>query len=117
MVRVKRGNVARKRKKKLFKSNKGYRGTLKNVFRAAKQADTKAKTHATRHRKEKKRTFRGLWIARISAAAKMQGISYSQLIGKLKKANIRLDRKILADIAATDMPTFAKLVEKVKVAA
>lgn len=114
MVRVKRGNVARKRKKKLFKRTKGFRGSLGRVLRSANQADLKAKKHATRHRREKKRTFRGLWITRISAAAKSLGISYSKLMGAFKKANIKLDRKTLSNLAATDMPTFTKLVEKVK---
>ena len=116
MVRVKRGNVARKRKKKLFKRTKGFRGSLGRVLRIAHQADLKAKKHATRHRKEKKRIFRGLWIARISAAAKSLGTSYSRFIGGLKKANIKLDRKILADLAATDPKTFAKILEQAKTA-
>jgi large subunit ribosomal protein L20 len=114
MVRVKRGNVARKKKRKLYKRTKGFRGKLKNVFRAAHQADMKAKSHATRHRKEKKRTFRRLWIARLAAAAKLLGTSYSKLINFLNKANIKINRKILSQLAATDMPTFSKIVEKIK---
>ncbi|MFA4858880.1 MAG: 50S ribosomal protein L20 [Candidatus Margulisiibacteriota bacterium] len=114
MVRVKRGFVARRKKKKLYKKNKGFRGTLKNVFRAAHQAQLKAGTHATRHRKLKKRTFRALWIARLSAAAKMLGTSYSKMMGAIKKANINLNRKMLSEIAATDMAAFKKIFEGLK---
>jgi large subunit ribosomal protein L20 len=114
MVRVKRGFVARRKKKKLYKKNKGFRGTLKNVFRAAHQARLKAGTHATRHRKEKKRTFRALWVARLSAAAKILGTSYSKLMGALKKAHINLNRKMLSEIAVSDMASFKKIFEGLK---
>jgi len=114
MVRVKRGFVARRRKKKLFKRTKGFRITRRTQLRVAKQAVYKALRHATRHRRAKKREMRRLWTARINAAARSLGMKYSELISRMKKANIKLDRKILADIAFNDMPAFSKIVEAVK---
>ena len=114
MVRVKRGNVARKRRKKVFKRAKGFRGALKRVWRPAKQAVMKAMSHATRHRRAKKRDFRRLWTIRINAAARTFGLSYSKLIGGLKKAKIVLDRKQLADLAVNDIKVFGKIVELIK---
>ena len=114
MVRVKRGFVARRRRKKIFKRAKGFRITVRTQFRRAKQAVYKARKHATRHRKTKKREMRRLWIARINAAARSAGLKYNQLIAGLKKAKINLDRKILADLALSDPSTFSKIVELVK---
>lgn len=114
MVRVKRGFVARRRRKKILKRAKGFRITLRTQFRRAKQAVYKALKHATRHRKTKKREMRRLWIARINAAARAAGLKYNQLMSGLRKANINLDRKILADLAVNDPSAFAKIVEKVK---
>ncbi|OGC14076.1 50S ribosomal protein L20 [candidate division WOR-1 bacterium RIFOXYC2_FULL_37_10] len=115
MVRVKRGNVARKRRKKVLKRAKGFRGSLKRLYRvAAKIAVMKAMRHSTVDRKDRKGNFRSLWIARINAALKGFGISYSKFIGALKKKNILLDRKMLADLAVSDSAAFAKVVEAVK---
>lgn len=114
MVRVKRGFVARRRRKKLIGRAKGFRITVRTQFRRAKQAVFKALRHATRHRRLKKRTMRALWNTRINAAVRTLGLKYNQLIFKLKKANIKLDRKILADLALNDPATFAKIVESVK---
>lgn len=114
MVRVKRGFVARHRRKKVIKRAKGFRITLRTQFRRAKQAVYKAMSHATRHRKTKKRDMRRLWNVRINAAARSLGIKYSELISKLKKANIQLNRKILADLAVNDFPAFEKIVETIK---
>jgi large subunit ribosomal protein L20 len=111
MTRVKRGNVARKRRKKILKMAKGYRGSHSKLFRTANQQVTKALGNAYRDRRKRKRDFRRLWITRINAAARQQGMSYSQLIGKLKKANIGLNRKMLAQLAAVDPNAFAKVVE------
>lgn len=114
MVRVKRGNVARKRRKKVFKRAKGFRGSLGKLFRSAKPAVTRAMVHATRHRKERKREMRSLWIARINAAARLTGMPYNKLIAALKKANSGLNRKSLAEMAFSNPAAFAKLVESVK---
>lgn len=114
MVRVKRGFVARRRRKKILRRAKGFRITLRTQFRRAKQAVYKALKHATRHRKTRKREMRRLWIARINAAARSLGLKYNQLISGLRKANIRLDRKILADLAINDFPAFSRIVEKLK---
>ena len=111
MVRVKRGNVARKRRKKVFKRAKGFRGSLRKVFRPAKQAVTKALKHSTRARKERKRSTRALWITRINIASREHGLTYGKLIHGLKKANVSVDRKILSDLAVNDKAAFAKLVE------
>ncbi|MGK7945334.1 MAG: 50S ribosomal protein L20 [Microcystaceae cyanobacterium] len=111
MTRVKRGNVARKRRKKILKLAKGFRGSHSKLFRTANQQVMKALRNAYRDRRKRKRDFRRLWITRINAAARQQGMSYSQLIGKLKKAHIILDRKSLAQLAVLDPAAFAKVVE------
>ncbi|HEY0721602.1 MAG TPA: 50S ribosomal protein L20 [Gammaproteobacteria bacterium] len=114
MARVKRGTIARARHKKLLAQAKGYYGMRKNVYRVAKQAVIKAGQYAYRDRRQKKRQFRALWIARINAAARECGISYSRMIDGLKKANIEIDRKVMADIAVFDKVGFAALAEKAK---
>lgn len=116
MARVKRGVVARARHKKVLKQAKGYYGARSRVYRVAFQAVTKAGQYAYRDRRNKKRTFRQLWIARINAASRQNGLSYSRFINGLKKASIEIDRKILADIAVFDKAAFAVLVEKAKAA-
>lgn len=116
MPRVKRGVQARARHKKVLKQAKGYYGARSRVYRVAFQAVTKAGQYAYRDRRQKKRTFRQLWIARINAAARQNGMSYSRLINGLKKASIEIDRKILSDIAVFDKATFTVLVEKAKAA-
>lgn len=114
MPRVKRGVVARASHKKVLKQAKGYRGARSRVFRVAKQAVTKAGQYAYRDRKAKKRMFRKLWIARINAGARENGITYSRLIEGLKKAEIDIDRKMLADLAIADAAAFGAIVEKAK---
>ncbi len=114
MARVKRGNVARKRRNKILKLAKGFRGSHSRLFRVANQQVMKALRNAYRDRRNKKRDFRRLWIARINAAARMQGISYSQLIGKLKKADIQINRKMLAQLAVLDPIGFTKIVDMAK---
>ncbi len=114
MPRVSRGVTAHARHKKVIDAAKGYRGRRKNVFRVATQAVTKAGQYAYRDRRQRKRQFRALWIARINAAARECGISYSRLINGLMKAAIDIDRKILADLAVFDKPAFAALAEKAK---
>ncbi len=114
MPRVKRGVTARARHKKILALAKGYRGRRKNVFRVAKQAVMKAGQYAYRDRRNKKRDFRRLWIARINAAARELGITYSQFINGMNKAGIELDRKVLADIAVHDKAAFAGIVEQAK---
>ncbi len=116
MARVKRGVQARRRHKKILKLAKGYYGARSRVFRVAKQAVIKAGQYAYRDRKVRKRQFRALWIARINAATRINGMSYSRFISGLKKADIVIDRKVLADIAFHDMTTFAAIVEKSKAA-
>lgn len=116
MPRVKRGVVAHARHKKVIDQAKGYQGRRKNVYRVAVQAITKAGQYAYRDRRQKKRTFRTLWIARINAGARECGISYSRMINGLKKANIIIDRKVLADIAMHDSAAFAVIAEKAKAA-
>lgn len=111
MTRVKRGNVARKRRKKILKLAKGFRGSHSTLFRTANQQVMKALRSAYRDRKRRKRDFRRLWIARINAAARQHGISYSQLMGNMKKANIQLNRKMLAQMAVTDPASFSKVAE------
>ncbi len=111
MTRVKRGNVARKRRKKILKLAKGFRGSHSKLFRTANQQVMKALRNAYRDRRKKKRDFRRLWITRINAAARLQGISYSQLINKLDKANIALNRKMLAQLAVQDLKAFEQVVE------
>ncbi len=114
MPRVKRGVTARARHKKILALAKGFRGRRKNVFRIAKQAVMKAGQYAYRDRRAKKRVFRQLWIARINAAARGLGLTYSKFIAGLKKASIELDRKVLSDMAIHDPAAFAGLVDKVK---
>lgn len=116
MARVKGALSTRKRRKKILKLAKGYRGAKSKLFRTANQAVMKSLTYAYVGRKQKKRDFRRLWITRISAAAKVNGINYSQLMNGLKKANVTINRKMLSEIAVADMPAFANLVEKAKAA-
>ncbi len=116
MPRVKRGVTARARHKKVMKAAKGYYGARSRVYRVAVQAVTKAGQYAYRDRRQKKRQFRQLWSARINAAARQNGLSYSRLIDGLKKASIEIDRKILSDIAVHDKLAFTALVEKAKAA-
>ncbi|HEY9851516.1 MAG TPA: 50S ribosomal protein L20 [Leptolyngbyaceae cyanobacterium] len=111
MTRVKRGNVARKRRTKILKLAKGFRGSHSTLFRTANQQVMKALRNAYRDRKKRKRDFRRLWITRINAAAHQHGISYSQLIGNLKKANVEINRKMLAQLAVLDPQDFGKVVE------
>ena len=114
MPRVKRGVTAHARHKKILKLAKGYRGRRKNVFRIAKQAVMKAGQYAYRDRRAKKRVFRRLWITRINAAVRAQGLTYSQFTNGLKKAAIEIDRKMLADLAVHDSAAFGSIVEQVK---
>ena len=109
--------TAHRRHKKVLKQAKGYYGARSRVFRVAKQAVTKAGQYAYRDRKVRKRMFRGLWIQRINAAAREQGISYSRLISGLKKQNIEIDRRVLADLAVNEKEAFAALAERAKEAA
>ncbi len=114
MARVKRGVQARAKHKKVIAKAKGYSGRRKNVYRVAVQAVTKAGQYAYRDRRQRKRQFRALWIARINAAARECGLSYSRMIDGLKKATIEIDRKVLADLAVHDKGAFAQLAEKAK---
>ena len=114
MPRVKRGVTARAAHKKVLKQAKGYRGARSRVFRVAKQAVTKAGQYAYRDRKAKKRMFRRLWIARINAAARERGISYSRLMQGIKVAGIEVDRKMLADLAIADAAAFTAIVDQAK---
>ena len=116
MPRVKRGVTARARHKKVLKQAKGYRGRRKNVFRVAKQAVIKAGQYAYRDRRQRKRQFRALWITRINAAARLHGLSYSRLINGLNRAEIDVDRKVLADIAVQDPEAFGAIAEAAKAA-
>ena len=114
MPRVKRGVVARARHKKILALAKGYRGRRGNVYRIAKEAVMKAGQYAYRDRRQKKRQFRGLWIARINAGCRELGLTYSCLINGLTKANVTVDRKVLSDLAISDKIAFAKFVEIAK---
>ncbi len=114
MVRVKRGFVARRRRKKVLNRAKGFRRTVRTQIRRAKTAVFKAMRHATVDRRKKKGQMRRLWATRINAAARSLGLKYNELISKLKKANIKLDRKVLADLAVNDFAAFSKIVESVK---
>ena len=116
MPRVKRGVTARARHKKVLALAKGYRGRRKNVYRIAKQAVMKAGQYAYRDRRAKKRVFRALWIARINAASRGLGLTYSKFVAGLKKAEIEIDRKVLADLAVRDPAGFASIFAKVKAA-
>ncbi|ACB34015.1 ribosomal protein L20 [Leptothrix cholodnii SP-6] len=114
MPRVKRGVTARARHKKVLALAKGFRGRRKNVYRIAKQAVMKAGQYAYRDRRAKKRVFRRLWIARINAASRSLGLTYSKFIAGLKKAQIDIDRKVLSDMAIHDPAAFGSIVDKVK---
>ena len=114
MSRVKRGVTARARHKKVLSEAKGFRGRRSSVYRVAIEAVMKAGQYAYRDRRAKKRVFRALWIARINAATRELGISYSVFMNGLKKAAIELDRKVLADMAVFDKPAFAAIVNQVK---
>ena len=116
MPRVKRGVTARARHNKVLSRAKGYRGARKHVFRVANQAVMKADQYAYRDRRQRKRQFRTLWIVRINAAARVHELSYSRLIDGLNRANIELDRKVLADMAVNDEAAFAALAERAKAA-
>ena len=116
MPGVKRGVTARARHKKVLALAKGYRGRRKNVYRVAKQAVMKAGQYAYRDRRQRKRQFRQLWIVRINAGARENGLSYSKFMNGLKKAAIEIDRKVLADLAVFEKAAFAQLVEKAKAA-
>ena len=116
MPRVKRGVVANRRHKKVLKQAKGYYGARSRIFRVAKQAVTKAGQYAYRDRRQRKRQFRALWITRINAQSRANGLSYSRLINGLKKAEIGLDRRVLADLAVHDKPAFTAIVEQAKAA-
>lgn len=114
MSRVKRGNVARKRRKKVLKLAKGFRGSHSKLFRIANQQVMKALRNAYRDRRKRKRDFRRLWITRINAAARMNGLSYSKLTHQLKQAEVGLNRKMLAQLAMVDPQAFEKVVEVAK---
>jgi len=114
MPRVKRGSKARQRRKKVLKAAKGYRGGQSRLFKTASISVNRARTYAYRDRRARKRDFRKLWIIRINAAARESGLSYSQLMGRLHKAGIDLDRKILAEMAVNDPTAFAQVADMVK---
>ena len=117
MARVKRGVTAHAKHKKTLDAAKGFRGRRKNTIRAAKAAVDKSMQYAYRDRKNKKRTFRALWIQRINAAVREHGITYSRFISGLEKAGIDMDRKVLSDLAIREPAAFAAFVEKAKAAA
>jgi large subunit ribosomal protein L20 len=114
MARVKRGVFGRARRKRVLKKAKGYYGARSKIFRVAKQAVTKAGQYAYRDRRQRKRQFRALWIARINAAARLNGLSYSRFINGLNRAGVEVDRKILADLAVHDAAAFGALAEQAK---
>ena len=114
MPRVKRGVQAHARHKKVLKSAKGYYGARRKIYRVAKQAVIKAGQYAYRDRRQKKRQFRALWIARINAGARTNGLSYSRMVNGLRKAGVEIDRKMLADLAIFDKPAFSALAEQAK---
>jgi large subunit ribosomal protein L20 len=111
MSRIKRGMAARKRKKKIFKLASGYRGARSKLNRTAQEAVDKALNHAFRDRRARKREFRALWINRISAAVRIHDMSYSKFIGGLNKAGVKINRKVMSDLAITDPEAFSKLVQ------
>ncbi|MGM0578442.1 MAG: 50S ribosomal protein L20 [Myxococcota bacterium] len=117
MARVKRGYKARRRRNRVLQHAKGYRGGRSKLYRTARNAVFKAWTYAYRDRRQKKRTFRRLWISRINAAARMNGTRYGELTGSLRKAGVELDRKVLADIAVHDPAGFTRIVDKVRASA
>ena len=112
MARVKRGVVARRRHRKVLNRAKGYYGARRKVYRVAKQAVIKAGQYSYRDRRQRKRDFRSLWITRINAAAREHGLSYSRFINGLKRAEVEIDRKVLADLAVHDKAAFKALAEK-----
>ena len=114
MPRSQNSVASKNRRKKILKQAKGYYGRRKNVWKVAKNAVEKGLLYSYRDRKNKKRSFRLLWIIRINAAAKLNGVSYSKLISNLKSKNVNLDRKVLSDIAMNNPDTFSKIVNKVK---
>ncbi len=114
MPRTKRGTVARKRRKKILKLAKGYYGAKSKLFKMANQQVMRSMQYAYRDRKQRKRDFRKLWIARINAAARADGLSYSRFINGLKKADVQINRKVLADLAVNDKAAFSELVEVAK---
>jgi large subunit ribosomal protein L20 len=114
MPRVKRGVTARASHKKVLDAAKGYRGRRKNVFRVANEAVMKAGQYQYRDRRQRKRQFRALWIARINAASRQHGLTYSVFMNGLSRAQIGIDRKVLSDIAIFDKDAFAKIVDQVK---
>ena len=116
MPRVKGGVTTRKRHKKVLELAKGFRGGRSKLYRTAKNAVTKALTYAYRDRRRRKRDFRSLWIIRINAAVREHDLTYSKFMNGLKKANIQLDRRVLANVAAEDAGTFAELVKSAKAA-
>jgi len=116
MARVKRGVTAKARHRKILSKAKGYYGARRKIYRVAKQAVIKAGQYAYRDRRQRKRQFRALWIARINAAARLNGLSYSRFINGLKIAKIEVDRKVLADIAVRDFAAFSAVAEQAKAA-
>ncbi len=114
MSRVKRGKTSQRRKKRIMKQAKGFVGARSRLFRTAVEAVEKSMKYAYRDRKQRKRQFRRLWITRINAAARMNDLSYSQLINGLTKSNVEVDRKMLAEMAVNDPAGFAELAEKAK---
>jgi large subunit ribosomal protein L20 len=116
MARVKRGVVSKSRHKKVLKKAKGYYGARSKLFKTAKQAVIKAGQYAYRDRRQRKRQFRSLWIARINAAARLHGLSYSRLINGMNRAEMEVDRKVLADIAVHDPDAFGAIAERAKTA-
>lgn len=114
MARIKRGTTSRRRHKKLLGLTKGYRGTKRRLIRVAKEASLHAGAYAYHGRKRRKRDFRRLWITRIGEAAKQEGLSYSVLMNKLKKGNVSLDRKVLADLVVNDKAAFKHVIEHVR---
>jgi len=116
MPRVKRGVTAKARHKKVLKQARGYRGARSRTYKVAKQAVDRAGQYAYRDRRQRKRQFRALWIVRINAAARENGLSYSRLMNGLSKASVELDRKVLAELAVNDKAAFASLAEQAKVA-
>lgn len=117
MARVKRGFKARRRRNRILKAAKGYFGRRSKLFKTAKMAVIRAGVYAYRDRKQRKRHFRALWIARINAASRALGVKYSELVSSLSRANVEIDRKVLADIAIHDPAGFARIVEFAKKAA
>lgn len=114
MTRIKRGTVTKRRHNKVLKLAKGYRASSSKKFKVANQQVMKAMTYSFAHRRKKKGDFRKLWITRINAAARMNGISYSRMMNGLHNANVEVDRKILADLAVNDMPAFTQFVDIAK---